>query len=236
MKRLFCAVFAGLFLVLAGCDFTAVETSHRGDNRTAVTSSGHSSKPESEISSTSLPESAVSASSVVSSTPETINELPPFSPLEFSFLSGVGAWSTDLVLSPDGNFSGEFHDSDMGEVGDEYPNGVVYISVFEGRFANITKVNDYTYKMTLEFLQVDRLGEEWIEDGVKYISTEPYGLTGGTEFLFFYPETPIDELSEDFLSWWPCKYEQDESPKTTLSCHGIMNVTTKDGFFNYKCE
>ncbi len=232
MKRCICTVFAGLFLVLAACDFSAIETSHRDDNRTVNTSFDNSSKAESETASTSSTESLDSVSSDVSSTTQTVQELPSFSPVEFSFLSGVGAWSTDIVLSPDGNFSGEFHDTDMGDVGDEYPNGIVYISEFEGRFTNIIKVNDYTYKMTLEFLQVDRLGEEWIEDGIKYITSMPYGFDNGSEYIFFLPETPINELPEEFLSWWPLQYEQDNNPKTTLSCHGIMNVTTEQGFFN----
>ena len=43
--------------------------------------------------------------------------------LEFWFGSGVGAWCTTLQIQPDGSFEGQYHDSDMGDTGDGYPNG-----------------------------------------------------------------------------------------------------------------
>ena len=39
----------------------------------------------------------------------------------FYFLSGAGAWSTELVVSPDGSFTGYYHDTDMGDSGADYP-------------------------------------------------------------------------------------------------------------------
>ena len=44
----------------------------------------------------------------------------------FYFLSGAGAWSTELVVSPDGSFTGYYHDTDMGDSGAGYPNGTRY--------------------------------------------------------------------------------------------------------------
>ena len=41
----------------------------------------------------------------------------------FEFSSGVGAWSTELTMLEDGTFWGNFHDSEMGETGEGYPNG-----------------------------------------------------------------------------------------------------------------
>ena len=35
-------------------------------------------------------------------------------PEEFLFASGAGAWSTVLSIGPDGSFTGEYHDADMG--------------------------------------------------------------------------------------------------------------------------
>ena len=35
--------------------------------------------------------------------------------LEWTFSSGAGGWSTDMRILPDGTFSGEYHDSEMGE-------------------------------------------------------------------------------------------------------------------------
>ena len=47
--------------------------------------------------------------------------------VEFLFTSGAGGWSTQLSLNRDGSFTGEFHDSEMGDRTEEYPNGSVYI-------------------------------------------------------------------------------------------------------------
>lgn len=159
--------------------------------------------------------------------------LPEGFPMEFIFSSGAGAWYTSLTLNPDGSFTGTFHDSEMGAISDEHPNGVVYTSVFSGVFENIRQVNDYTYAMTLNALATQKSeGESWIEDGIHYIASAPYGLTGGTEFTLYLPQTPITDVSEFFLSWWPYRYTQYENPRDTLDCYGILNVATYDGFFS----
>lgn len=53
----------------------------------------------------------------------------------YGFSSGAGAWGTYFYLEKDGTFTGRFHDSEMGETGDGYPNGTVYISEFSGKFS-----------------------------------------------------------------------------------------------------
>ncbi len=169
--------------------------------------------------------------------PEETTEPPALLPLpdgsmEFTFMSGAGAWRTVLVLNDDGTFTGTYLDSEMGEAGDGYPNGSAYICNFTGRFTDIEKIHEFSYKMTLSQLTTEKpVGEEWIEDGIRYIASEPNGLVGGTEFAFYLPTTPIANMSEDFLFWWPLKYEHNTSPKETLSYYGIMNVATYDGFF-----
>ena len=39
--------------------------------------------------------------------------------VEFLFMSGAGAWSTQLSLNRDGSFTGVFHDSEMGDRAEE---------------------------------------------------------------------------------------------------------------------
>lgn len=157
---------------------------------------------------------------------------------EFSFLSGAGAWRTVITLNRDGTFTGWFLDSDMGDTGEGYPKGSAYTCAFSGKFENIEKVNAYSYKMTLADVITEKtVGEEWIESEIRYIASDPYGLNdpineqGCTEFVFYLPNTPIDQVPEEFLSWWPYRYSQDTEPKTMLSCYGILNVTTNFGFF-----
>lgn len=153
----------------------------------------------------------------------------------FTFSSGAGAWGTVLNLNSDGTFTGQFNDSDMGDRGDEYPNGTRYFCSFSGKFENIEKVDEYSYKMTLTDLTTkEEAGKEYIEDGVKYISSAPYGLEEGKDFIFYSPATPLKNLSEEFISWWP--YRAEESGKETLSCYGILNVSKGYGFFYQQNE
>ena len=148
----------------------------------------------------------------------------------FYFSSGAGGWGTELKLNPDGSFTGCYHDSDMGDMGDGYPNGTVYICNFSGKFENIKKIDEYSYQMTLTNLTIEETPDEWIEEGIKYIASGPYGIEGGTNFIFYMPNTPISSLSEEFLSWWPGRYDLSE-PKDTLTGYGILNVETQEGFF-----
>lgn len=156
-------------------------------------------------------------------------------PLEFVFSSGAGAWQSIITLNSDGSFKGTYSDAEMGSNGEDYPNGTVYTCEFSGKFEEIKQVNDYTYTMTLTEVTTEKKeGEEWIEDQIRYIAAGPYGLENGKEFLLYTPETPIKELSEEFLNWWPKRYLQEEQALEKLSCYGIYNKETESGFFTYE--
>lgn len=158
-------------------------------------------------------------------------QLPEEFSMEFMFASGAGAWGTSLLLNRDGSFAGGYHDSEMGDQGEGYPHGSVYISDFTGTFTDIKRINDYTWSMTLgEVKMKNAAGEEWIEEEIRYVASEPYGLDEGREFLLYLPQTPVEELDEDFLSWWPDYYPEEERPQT-LSCYGIYNMEMGYGFF-----
>lgn len=154
---------------------------------------------------------------------------------EFYFSSGVGAWGTILSVNENGAFTGNFHDRNGGEIGDSYPNGTYYTSEFSGRFGNIKKINDYTYSMELlEIYTKDAEGKEWIEDGVLYVASVPYGLDEGKEFIFYTPDAPTAGLSEDFL-FWNGSYYYGEIP-VKLGVYGIENVSMGYGFFEMNAE
>ena len=167
------------------------------------------------------------------------NQLPlPQDEVEFCFLSGAGAWRSIMVLNRDGTFTGWYLDSEMGQFGEGYPNGSAYTCTFSGKFENFEKVDAYSYKMTLADIQTEKtVGEEWIENGIRYIATGPHGLNDPDtnqvceEFVFYLPDTPVEQVPEGFLSWWPYRYPQESGSKTSLSCYGILNVTTEFGFF-----
>ena len=159
-------------------------------------------------------------------------------PLNMIFASGAGAWGTEITLNADGTFTGEYHDSEMIENSEKYPKGTVYYCKFSGRFANITKIDDHSYAMTLEELTKDEsMGAEWIEDEVRFVLSDAHGMENGTDFGFYMPDTALDGLNSEFLSWWPDYYklsgEAGEIP-TTLGRFALMNGTEHFGFFTYE--
>lgn len=176
------------------------------------------------------PSSVPEPSPSVEPSPSAEPTLPISGPLFLYFSSGVGAWDTELVLEPDGTFIGSYHDTDMGTTGEGYPNGTMYINRFEGRFTCIRQLDEYSYALTLAELTSDyEEGKSRIEDGICYVSSVPYGLEKGSEFVFYLPDTPTAGLNEDFLSWWPSRYS-DPVPET-LRLSALYNVETGYGFF-----
>ena len=152
---------------------------------------------------------------------------------QFSFSSGVGAWGTILEIHEDGTFQGNYHDSNMGETGDGYDNGTVYFSNFSGAFTEPEMLNDYTAAFQIDYIQLEKApGEEEIVDGVRYVSSEPYGLENAKELYMYLPGAPTAELPEDFLSWvhfWDPSEPEEES----LAFYGLYNVTEAEGFYGF---
>ena len=122
--------------------------------------------------------------------------------IEWSFSSGAGAWSTDMRILPDGSFSGEYHDSEMGETGEGYPEGTVYCCSFTGKLSLVEQVNENTWKIRVDELKTDESqAKELIEDGLRYVYTEPYGISAGDEMLLYQPGTPVDGFTEEMKVW-----------------------------------
>ncbi len=150
----------------------------------------------------------------------------------FYFLSGAGAWSTELVFSSDGNFTGYYHDTDMGDSGSGYPNGTRYECDFSGAFALTERKDEFTYILRLTSLTLrQEPGMGRVVDGVKLVSAEAYGISGGDEFILYTPGSRSANLPEDFLEWvrmgsaW-------EVPSETLPFWGLYNLKDQAGFFS----
>ena len=109
----------------------------------------------------------------------------PFASLkdvEFYFASGVGGWSTSLTIEPDGSFSGNYHDSDMGDAGDDYPNGTVYCCSFSGTLSILQQVDEHSWMIRVDSLTLnEEPGQETVEDGFRYITAEAYGEPHGNQ-------------------------------------------------------
>ena len=154
-------------------------------------------------------------------------------PEYFVFSSGVGAWATELQMEEDGSFTGVYHDSEMGDTGDGYPNGTVYFCNFSGKFTEPLRFDKCMYEMDLEELETEGTeGESYIENGVRYVYSEPYGISGGTQFTLYTPGQPYEMVSEDF-AWW-VRSSSGSQETDYLTCYAICNAATQDGFVGYE--
>ncbi len=149
----------------------------------------------------------------------------------FGFSSGVGAWSTDLIVYADGTFEGEFSDWDAGgSVNDEYPRGEFAYSEFKGKFSDPLKVNDYTYSVKVEYLnQMYEPGTSEIKDEYLFNYTDTYGVDAGDEFLIYLPGAPTASLPEGYLDWI---YFSGDFP-SYLPFYGLYNTSEGAGFRGY---
>lgn len=73
----------------------------------------------------------------------------------FVFLSGSGGWGSSLSIGPNGTFSGDYHDSDMGSTGPGYPGGTISESKVSGQFTRAHQVSPTLYEIDIENLQYE---------------------------------------------------------------------------------
>ncbi len=124
--------------------------------------------------------------------------------IEFCFSSGAGAWQTELYISQDGAFYGRYEDADMGDSGNDYPNGTLYECDFSGKLSVDGQLSRYSWKLHIDSLiKKTKSDHEYIENGVRHIPSPPYGLEQTNYLILYTPGMPVSELSEDFLSWAP---------------------------------
>lgn len=178
----------------------------------------------------------VTLSLAVNKRGEATLQFSKLSKYQFVFSSGVGAWQTILNINEDGTFKGYYSDSDMGVTEEGYPNGINYSSTFEGKFTRPKKVNDYTYSMSIEYINLEKeVGSEEIIDGIKYIYSEPYGLNDAKEIYIYTPQAPLKELPEGFRSWIGYMKLSDVEDEY-LPFYGLYNVETESGFSSYEID
>lgn len=147
----------------------------------------------------------------------------------FYFSSGAGGWFTELHIKDDGSFEGHYQDSDMGAIGEGYPNGTLYWCDFYGTFDHLEKVDDFTYKMRLSYISFEEEPEkEEIIGGVLYIYSAAYGLDG-EEFYLYLPGHKVADLPEAYRQWVGY-YDLEAVQEEELSFYGLYNVQGEEGF------
>ncbi|CAI3285959.1 hypothetical protein CIRMBP1279_00885 [Enterococcus cecorum] len=116
----------------------------------------------------------------------------------FVFSSGSGGWGSSLSIGPNGTFSGDYHDSDMGSTGPGYPGGTISESKVSGQFTRAHQVSPTLYEVYLENLQYEKpVGSSEIKDNVKYEYTEAYGISKNTRMAIYLPGIPISSMPEE---------------------------------------
>lgn len=149
----------------------------------------------------------------------------------FEFSSGAGAWSTELTVGENGTFTGSFHDSEMGDTGEGYPDGTVYGCVFHGQFSEAEQVNEYTWTAKITVEQDEGQLAEAIEDGIRFVTSPPYGLEKAQSVTFFLPGTPVERLPEGFMIWSHLG-ELDPDAKT-IPYYAFWNEDDESGFITF---
>ena len=116
-------------------------------------------------------------------------------PSEFTFTDGAGAWYTNIILNQDGTFTGEYRDYSVSDTGEGLASN------FGGKFTELQKIDEYTYSMNLDSLSMEgEIGEEYYEDNIKFIRSEPYGITESADYLIYLPGRPMNEEEMNNLS------------------------------------
>ena len=158
--------------------------------------------------------------------------LKELSNYEFCFSSGVGGWRTILTVDESGYIEGDFIDDDMGDMGDDFPDGTRYYCAYEGQFNNITKIDEHTYTATISDMNYENEpGTKEIISGVRLIYSEAYGLEDPENIHIYTPGKSTKDFSEDFISW--CYYQittEDGDIKPELDCYIIYNASSGHPF------
>lgn len=148
----------------------------------------------------------------------------------YAFSSGAGGWAEEFAIEKDGFFTGSYHDSDMGDMGEDYTDGTVYSSSYSGHFTNLTPVNEYTYTMELADISYkDEADTTEIRDNTRYIYTKSYCLGGTDTFTVYLPGTPVSELSEDIRMWLSAHTQLEEE----LTMIAIVDEKNAYGIASY---
>lgn len=149
----------------------------------------------------------------------------------FEFTSGAGGWSTELTVEADGSFIGNYHDSEMGDTGEGYPDGTLIGCSFHGQFTDLTQVDEYSWTAKVTVEPDEGQVPETIEDGIRYVTSVPYGIEKAQTVTFFVPGTPVDRLPEGFADW---SHLQEIDPDATeIPYYAIWSEADEAGFVTY---
>jgi hypothetical protein len=99
----------------------------------------------------------------------------------------------------------------------------------------LEQLDAHSWKVRIDKLEIDgTLDEESIDDGIRYVTSKPYGISEGDEMVLYLPGTPIDVLSED-MQMWAHVLEQDPKPSALVDWF-LSSAKNESGFVGYTIE
>ncbi|SFH52354.1 Uncharacterized conserved protein YecT, DUF1311 family [Pseudobutyrivibrio sp. OR37] len=226
-RRISIVLIAVALVLVAGCGVYFL-VNRSGADTTVDEESTYNTKDVGDTTDTNKAENDTTETTKANDSTLTFEDLAKYS---YSFSIGAGGWEDDFNINKDGSFHGGYHDSDMGDIGDEYPNGTFYYCEYEGHFENIQKVDEYTYKMHLKDIKVINNMGEYIEDGVKYIPTNPNALSNADEIDIYMPGKPVSEIDEEVQHWI---FIDAQDQQDTLENLALVNVNENQGITSYE--
>ncbi len=192
------ALCTSLLLPLGGCG--AKDPESRGSVEDAVP--GDTETKDGETTPTEAIPTMSDGDGTIQQSPDAAFDLyRELSDWSFTFSSGAGGWATSLYFEPDGSFHGDYHDSEMGSTGPGYDFGTVYTCNFTGTCNDYAKISDGIYRLHIDSLEYAPANVETIEDGVRYITADPYGLEDTDELIVYLPGVPLSQLDDGFMDW-----------------------------------
>ncbi len=107
---------------------------------------------------------------------------------------------TEINIEKDGTFQGEYYSYVSMETGPGYENGTKEGNHFEGKFSNPVQVDEYTYRIRIEYINTERDSDRII-NGTREITTSPEGISNTSDLYLYLPGTPISHMQSDMQFW-----------------------------------
>lgn len=152
---------------------------------------------------------------------------------EFDFTSGVGGWISTMNVNADGTFTGEYTDSEMGEMDAEYPDGTVYYCNFSGKISEPVQKSEFVYEAKVTDLQTaEPVGVEKIDNKIRYVSSTAYGLDDVDTIEIYLPGVKTADLPAEYVEWCIASEAFMNGTPDVLPFYGIYNVNAQEGWFS----
>ena len=152
----------------------------------------------------------------------------------WTYSTEEGGWSTDLRIQPDGSFSGTYTNVETGENKKEYPDGTIYLCEFTGRLSLVEQADENTWKIRVDELKTkDMEAEEYINNGIRYVFPEPYGISEGDVMTLLRPGIPAAEIPEEVRALASLAYVSETDDTVEVIDENSM---TLNGWFLYSAR